>query len=521
MIKQKLNDPQWRRKNRIWAFVSGIPVFGWMGFLIMGQRSGYKPFRRAGAIYGWLSMIALALVACGEELIPGLIYSQRGTFTRTAFLMQDMGFYAVILLVILWPACFAHTLARSNRYLQYLALTQVNQPAQHPMVQDKAWRRGNLGWMTWAWLPCMGGLAVYYAGSKLKNRKLRIGATLTVLVSVVLVVVSMIGSRLSQYYMVGNGIYAVANWYMAGQWLICLLLSFHLRDRVLDAKAVQWEADVHLFPRLGDRKWRNANSGWRIWTWLPIVGGIGIALAGLQSKKIQVTAKGVLFCVCSGLLFAVRICWNVVIAGIRDLLSPPTVSAIRFGGENIIAFLSVFVYLLILFYGTLILWDTLRARAASLQGYSSEFDREVDMQTRMRARKIEFTSAPVQPEVKPEARMEIPKAPEARPEQPVHMAAATTVATSEAAPNTPVDINHATQAELMTLPGIGVVQAKQALEYRAANGGFKSVDEFVEVLRIKPHFAVQIFQRATLGQEKTADPKPTAEGSTVRRRIDF
>ena len=72
----------------------------------------------------------------------------------------------------------------------------------------------------------------------------------------------------------------------------------------------------------------------------------------------------------------------------------------------------------------------------------------------------------------------------------------------------------------MQLPGIGVVQAKQAMEYRAASG-FKSVDEFVEVLKIKPHFAVQIFDRAVVAQpaESSADPVP--EGGAGVRIFDF
>ena len=85
----------------------------------------------------------------------------------------------------------------------------------------------------------------------------------------------------------------------------------------------------------------------------------------------------------------------------------------------------------------------------------------------------------------------------------------------------PVDINRCTQSELMTLPGIGVVQAKKAMEYREQNGGFRSLDEFVEVLQIKPHFAVQIFSRAVVSQ---AERKPAAQSSHTthtRRTIDF
>lgn len=49
-----------------------------------------------------------------------------------------------------------------------------------------------------------------------------------------------------------------------------------------------------------------------------------------------------------------------------------------------------------------------------------------------------------------------------------------------------VAINSASQAELETLPGIGPVKARAIMDYRSAHGGFKSVEELVEVKGIGP-----------------------------------
>lgn len=62
----------------------------------------------------------------------------------------------------------------------------------------------------------------------------------------------------------------------------------------------------------------------------------------------------------------------------------------------------------------------------------------------------------------------------------------------------PVNLNTATAAQLQELPGIGAATARRILEYREKNGGFKKIEELMNVkgigeksfLRLKPLVAV-------------------------------
>ena len=59
---------------------------------------------------------------------------------------------------------------------------------------------------------------------------------------------------------------------------------------------------------------------------------------------------------------------------------------------------------------------------------------------------------------------------------------------------TPLNLNTATQSDLEKLPGVGPATAKQIIEYRQKNNGFKKVEELMNIkgigeksfLKLKP-----------------------------------
>jgi comEA protein len=67
-----------------------------------------------------------------------------------------------------------------------------------------------------------------------------------------------------------------------------------------------------------------------------------------------------------------------------------------------------------------------------------------------------------------------------------------------AAASSQVNLNTASQAQLETLPGVGAATAKRIIEYRDKNGGFKKIEELMNVrgigeksfLKLKPLIVV-------------------------------
>ena len=81
-----------------------------------------------------------------------------------------------------------------------------------------------------------------------------------------------------------------------------------------------------------------------------------------------------------------------------------------------------------------------------------------------------------------------------------------------------IDINNATDEEIATLPGVNIILAKKAIEYRNKNGYFRTLEQFMKIVNVKPNFASKIKTMIYLGEVKNI---PNLDDDNEGRIVDF
>lgn len=531
-MQDLLTNRKWRMRNSWWVLLAGLPYISYLAFFHIG----YKVKRRSWTLLGLLFAVLWA------------VYS----FVTS---MSDTNFHTAILLLLLLASGFIAALLLRNSYLKVLADQEARQPEPPVLLASRGWRIRNSLWILWSLLPGLGAAGIIHANHRLKSRRLAVAGVLFAVFDtcyVARLILQFIDSPYSRKFLSQiNGLIASVlsplfqligiNYYSYRleflKWMLCAALfiaQFYICCAVhrpyLYAIAPSYEQTRRDYPCLTSWGWRTLRSWWVPVSLISYCAGAGLIFAGAQTRKRKWLIGGAaLTILIASVAIVTRLLQNGAVAAaaagqITDYAQAQTVAFSRLVHMTFSRLLAVGAFAA----STILREDYLVNRAARLNGYANQIDRELAEKELLRRftekQKPDDGDAATQAKPKPApektGKQKAPRKPLFPHKQEAVSDKAplnTPAPQSEAPSGTLIDINTCQESELRTLPGVGVAQAKQAMDYRDQHGGFVSVDEFVDVLALKPHFAVQIFRMA----EASPLPEKPQEQKPVKRTFDL
>ena len=284
-----------------------IPVAGLLGPFEMRRRTGRRRFARIGTVFliAFCAMCALlladlALRAAAE--IDYVLNAQNAflyVFRNTGF-SRDMRIVS-LLLFLFYAARVIYTLVVRRDYARFRSAYLAKNPPKSQTDAERAVDRGIFAWRVVGFVPRIYGCGGLHIAKKSKTRSLALlgGAGIAVSVLLLLSVLMFVEADNLTYpdRWIASIIleYLICAFALAGAILYVLHLvrlqlvypAFRQAECADRAKAYA------AYPNLCNPTWRAENSRWQIWTWFPMLGGIGLILGGRRAKSRALVSKGV------------------------------------------------------------------------------------------------------------------------------------------------------------------------------------------------------------------------------------
>lgn len=262
---------------------------------------------------------------------------------------------------------------------------------------------------------------------------------------------------------------------------------------------------------LADAKWRRRHSVYLTWAVLCGLGFVSFLYTGLRAHKNRWIALGVLYGVLS-----------IGTAIIGSALAPDDPNADYPVGATLayLAFFATWVGSAVHAFHERKEWLTWKASVAEQQPwYASSTARPSTATVEPALADVglddatgDFLAAPRPNQVRPPpSAPRRPPPPPAKEQRSAHPPVPAAPAVEPEATEL-IDLNSASVDEIADLAGIGVALAKRIVEERTRRGGFSSVGEVADALRLQPHVLSRLQRAATVSDKRSVRRR----GSTGR-----
>lgn len=479
-----------KAKQSLWIILAFIPFVNFLGFLYIGYRADRKKWTDMGKGYLILNLVSACFFWC--------------THTFHFRVNETIEIVSNILFAFVFVSALVLQLYAS---VDYLKLHRSEKSVSHELLNNRLWKTiqsspmllplvGVLfylasgtfeGVVTCSFITLFISFVFFYAANRANKRNWRKIGGIYLIYSLAAVAVTSCQLILYENTELFNTRFESTDFFIIPSingiiiTISTILAYFYFllyRREYLEALAPVYEEERHKYACLESKRWRALNSWWLLLCVNSYGSGISLIYAGVTGKKKKVLLYGI-----ASLTLAVGAAYA---RATLDTLN------------SFFNFIIASVHMLSVAAALLVKPGYLSARAKICGGFVSDVDKEVHFQNKLEERYADASqkalgndnaaaninqknTAEIQPG---EEKREVFEAEKCQKGNSAVMSPQT------------VDINNCNKEELTKLPGITIIDAKRAIERREAQGEFGSVDEFIEYLGIKPHFAVKIFKLA-------------------------
>lgn len=542
-MSEAVFDKKRKIKESLWLILAFIPFFNFLGFLYVGYKAKRRAWTNRGILFGVLNFAAaVAMTPSGvsshESVLCLFIESTRN--------LESAELAVRVFLAVIFAAALVMELALNSDYLKLRGIMTAGEKPAHELVRNRAWRAkqliplviflfvvlplmssiselGSYSCVTWrstdfarnAFALAVSAFPILYAAERIDEKKWNrlpkayfISAVVMTAIGVsafIFFADELKSKEVGQLYGALSNVCSVITLFLTvTAFLLCLLW----KESYLERLAPEYTYERQKYQCINSVKWRLLNSWWLLLCANIYSSGAALIYEGIAARKKRNIFVGI-----AALALIAGTALPIIISGSR--IFDENANTLASFGLN----LQDMVYYMAVLLAFLSRPTYLSARAKLSNGYASDVEREID---EMNALKLHEAAARKRMQAEPET--DTADAPPAVPglsaetrtvdipEQVIDSAPA--VETAQGV----IDINSCTAQEMTRLPGITIVDAKRAVEHRETQGRFKSVDEFISFLKVKPHFAVGIFEMAEAGGSAAAAEEPK---KPLRRRLDI